>query len=95
MNKMRTTIKEVSQALLLGLRLSYRGEMRERQRQKLYDLLDDIAVSLTSLAIEEQNVRFAHYAALLGELGDQMNLPIPKEQRDDKQKSNGRRHRGH
>jgi hypothetical protein len=69
-------LKKVAQAFRMGIILSYRGKLRESKRQVLYELLDDMAVALTAYGVEEQNKRIKRLAAVLGELGDLMDLPI-------------------
>jgi hypothetical protein len=72
----KVPIKVVANAMIAGLKLSYRGKLQRNQRQLLYELLDDMAVGLTKEGVEEDNRIFRMYAGVLGALCDEINLPL-------------------
>jgi hypothetical protein len=72
----KVPIKVVANAMITGLKLSYRGKLQRNQRQLLYELLDDMAVGLTKEGVEEDNRIFRMYAGVLGALCDEISLPL-------------------
>jgi hypothetical protein len=74
---LKTNTKELAKAFLMGLRLTYKKQMLESKREVLYELLDDMAEALTTFATEEKNTHIGRYANLLGDLSDEVDIPIP------------------
>lgn len=71
----KVQIKTIAKAMLNGLKLAYGRKLRSKQRELLYELLDDMAVGLTKEGVEEDNGIFRHYAGVLGALCDEIDLP--------------------
>lgn len=74
-------LKKVAKAMLYGIKLAYGNRLQDSKREVLYELLDDMAVALTAYAIENDNTRIAEYAGVLGDLSNEINIPIPKKKK--------------
>lgn len=70
---MKTTTKDLASALLLGVRIAYKQKLQASKREVLADLLDDMAVALTSLAVKEKNKRFEVYSWIVSSLLEELN----------------------
>lgn len=72
----KTRIKTIAKAMVMGLKLAYGRKVARGKREILYQLLDDMAVALTTEAVEEGNVLCDEYSNVLGALADEIDMPL-------------------